>query len=101
MNNKLSQMPNHYKRVLVAGRELKININYKNKKMAFETVETGVAEYWQPSVQIRFVKRKVIDFSSQLVGGMQLQKDVNILQQLHISNLGTREWKDVPIETEI
>ena len=68
--------------------------------MAFETVEIGVAEYWQPSVQIRFVKRKVIDFSNQLVGGMQLQKDVSILQQLHTSNLGNREWKDVSIENE-
>jgi len=69
--------------------------------MEFETVEIGVSEYWQPSVQIRFIKRKVIDFSSQLVGGMQLQKDVNILQQLHTSNLGNREWIDVPIETEM
>jgi hypothetical protein len=61
----------------------------------------SIAELWQPSVKIRFVKRKVIDFSSQLVGGMQLQKDVNILQQLYTSNLGNREWKDVPIETEL
>ena len=68
--------------------------------MAFETFETGFAEYWQPSVQIRFVKRKFIDFSNQIVGGTQLQKDVNILQQLHTSNLGNREWKDVPVETE-
>jgi hypothetical protein len=59
----------------------------------------SIAELWQPSVQIRFVKRKVIDFSSQLIGGVQLQKDVNILQQLHTSNLGNQEWKDVPIET--
>lgn len=69
--------------------------------MAFETFETGFAEYWQPSVQIRFVKIKVIDFSNQLVGGMQPKKDVNILQQLHTSNLGNREWRDVPIETEM
>ncbi len=68
--------------------------------MEFETVETGIAEVWQPSVQIRFVKRKVIDFTGQLIGGMCSQKNENILQQLHTSNLGNREWKDVPIETE-
>ena len=70
----------------------------KKNKLEFSTIT--VVEYWQPSVQLRFTKRTVIDFNSQLIGGTQLQKSVNILQQLYTSNLGNREWKDVPIETE-
>ena len=70
------------------------------KKEKLQYANITVVELWQPSVQLRFVKRKVIDFSSQLVGGTQLQKEVNILQQLHTSNLGSLEWRDVPIETE-
>jgi len=70
----------------------------KEQTMSYANIT--VAEYWNPSVQIRFVKRKVIDFSSQLVGGLQLEKEVNILQQLFTSNLGNSQWKDIPVETE-
>lgn|GEM_PF-3033715 len=59
-----------------------------------------VSEFWQPSVRLRFVKRTVNDFSIQVVGGDCPKKSVNILQQLHTSNLGNREWKDIPIVTE-
>ncbi len=65
-----------------------------------DRLEFIFSEVWQPSVQLRFVKRTVNDFNSQLVGGKQLQKTINILQQLHTSNLGNREWKDVPTEKE-
>jgi len=54
----------------------------KEQTMSYATIT--VAEYWNPSVQIRFVKRK----------------EVNILQQLFTSNLGNSQWKDVPVETE-
>jgi hypothetical protein len=67
--------------------------------MAFETVETGVAELWQPSVQIRwfeFNKRIVQDGNFGAAKVMSEKK----LQQLHNSNLGNREWRDVPTETE-
>ncbi len=57
-------------------------------------------EIWSPSVKLRFVKRNVNDFNHQVIGVICPQKSVNILQQLHTSNLGNREWKDVPIETE-
>ena len=70
----------------------------KEEKTNYAT--TTVAEYWNPSVQLRFINRLVNDFNNQLVGGECLKKNVNILQQLHTSNLGNREWKDVPIETE-
>ncbi|MBC5838782.1 hypothetical protein [Flavobacterium muglaense] len=71
--------------------------------MKKETIRIGyltIVEVWQPSVQLRFVNRLVNDFNSQLVGGRSLQKNINVLQQLHTSNLGNREWKDVPIETQ-
>ena len=70
------------------------------KKETIRMTDFTIAEVWQPSVQLRFVNRLVNDFSSQLVGGRGLQKNINILQQLHTSNLGNREWKDVPIETQ-
>ena len=66
-----------------------------------ELVETlSFSEVWQPSVQLRFIKINVIDFNHKVIGEICLQKHVNILQQLHTSNLGNREWKDVPIRTE-
>mgnify|MGYP003615713790 FL=1 len=70
------------------------------KKETLQYANITVVEYWNPSVQLRFVKRKVSDFSNQIVGGAHLKKEVNILQQLHTSNLGNIEWKDVPTETE-
>jgi hypothetical protein len=46
-------------------------------------------EKWQPSVQLRWFEKK-----SEYTGGFKTEK---ILQQLHTSNLGNREWKDVPL----
>lgn len=71
-----------------------------NEEIMAEYNSIRAAEVWQPSVQLRFVRRKVNDFSNQLVGGECLQKTLNILQQLHTSNLGSREWKDVPVSDE-
>ena len=52
-----------------------------------------ISELWQPSVQFRFLEKAVaIDENT---GTMKM-----VLQQLHTSNLGNREWKDVPVETE-
>ena len=62
--------------------------------------ENNIAEIWQPSMQLRFVKRIVNDFNTQLVGGEWKKKSVNILQQLYTSNLGNKEWKDIPFENE-
>ena len=59
-----------------------------------------VNELWSPSIKLRFVKRKVVDFNSQLVDGIHLEKEVNILQQLHTSNLRNYKWIDVPTELE-
>ena len=70
----------------------------KKEKLSYATIT--VAEIWQPSVQLRFINRTITDFNNKLVGGERLKKSVNILQQLHTSNLGNREWKDVPVETE-
>ena len=70
----------------------------KEQNIIYATVT--VDEFWIPSVKLRFVKRRVIDFNSQLVGGMHLYKEVNILQQLHTSNLGNYKWIDIPTELE-
>ena len=70
----------------------------KKEKLNYATIT--VSEVWQPSVQLRFVNRLVNDFSNQLVGGECLKKNVKILQQLHTSNLGNREWKDIRIVDE-
>lgn len=57
-------------------------------------------ETWSPSVKLRFVKRNFSDFNHQVIGGTCPEKYVNVLQQLHTSNVGNREWRDIPIETE-
>jgi hypothetical protein len=63
----------------------------KKEKLSYATIT--VAEVWQPSVLLRWVEKAVaIDKNT---GTMKM-----VLQQLHTSNLGNREWKDVPVETE-
>ena len=66
------------------------------KKEAMNYVNITVAEVWQPSVQLRFLEQeyRYID------GGITCIKTETTLQQLHTSNLGNREWKDVPTENE-
>ncbi len=54
--------------------------------MQITITETAALEFWQPSVQLRFVERGIVPR--------------RILQQLHTSNLGNREWKDVELEIE-
>ena len=66
------------------------------KKETLQYANITVVEYWQPSVQLRFIKRDVQPDNIHLLPS----KTEKILQQLHTSNLGNREWKDVPIETE-
>lgn len=58
-----------------------------------ETVTTiNVVEYWNPSLLLRWIEKAVpIDENT---GTMKM-----VLQQLYTSNLGNREWRDVPTET--
>jgi len=63
------------------------------KKETMNFTNITVAEYWNPSVLLRWVEKAVaIDEN---FGTMKM-----VLQQLHTSNYGNREWKDVPIESE-
>lgn len=53
----------------------------------------GDVEYWKPSLQLRWIEKAVsIDENT---GTIKM-----VLQQLHTSDLGNLEWKDVPVETE-
>jgi hypothetical protein len=63
----------------------------KKEKLSYATIT--VAEVWQPSVLLRWVEKAVTINKNTATMKM-------VLQQLHTSNLGIREWKDVPIETE-
>lgn len=54
------------------------------------------AELWQPSSQLRFLEKE----SRYVDSGITCVKTKTTLQQLYISNLGNREWRDVPTETE-
>jgi len=63
----------------------------KKETMNYATIT--VAEVWQPSVQLRFLEKTIA--ITEDTGTMKI-----ILQQLHTSNLGKREWKDVPTEKE-
>ena len=48
-----------------------------------------IAEFWSPTVQIRFARRV----------GKSKEDWINVetvLQQLYISNLGNEKWEDVP-----
>jgi hypothetical protein len=50
----------------------------------------NIAETWQPSVRLRFIEKTVeIDEN--------LGRRVKVLQQLHTSNTGKVEWKDVEL----
>lgn len=63
------------------------------KKETMNLTTITVAEYWNPSVLLRWVEKAVaIDENT---GTMKM-----VLQQLHTSSLGNREWKDIPVETE-
>jgi hypothetical protein len=65
----------------------------KRPKTTSTLIDFKICEIWQPSVQLRFLEKAVaIDENT---GTMKM-----ILQQLYTSNLGNREWKDVPIEIE-
>lgn len=65
------------------------------EKEILQYANTTIAEHWQPSVQLRNVHRylRVDDFHLS-------SKSQIFLQQLWTSNLGNREWRDIPIETE-
>jgi hypothetical protein len=76
-------------RVLSWFREFKKN---NIKKETIQTSEISIVELWQPTLQLRFLEKAVaIDENT---GAMKM-----ILQQLHTSNLGNQEWRDVPSET--
>lgn len=66
----------------------------KKDKSTIESVTQS--QVWQPSVKLRFVKRDVQPDNIHLLPS----KTEKILQQLFTSNLGNREWRDVPVETE-
>jgi len=59
-----------------------------------------VSENWELTSKLRFVNRSFNDFNNQLVGGESPKNYVKILQQLYVSNLGGKEWRDIPIEIE-
>jgi hypothetical protein len=63
----------------------------KKEKLSYATIT--VAEVWITSVQLRNVERILSSSNYHCEKGL-------ILQQLHTSNLGNREWRDVPTETE-
>ncbi len=44
-------------------------------------IDFGSSETWQPSVKLRFVERGILG--------------EKVLQQLHVSSEGKREWRDV------
>ncbi len=56
------------------------------KQDTIDFVNNTFAEIWQPSMQLRFILKAVTS-------------NKKTLQQLYISNLGNKEWKEVPIET--
>jgi len=66
----------------------------KKEKINYATIT--VDEVWEPSVRLRFVKKDVQPENIHLLPS----KTEKILQQLHTSNLGHRDWKDVPVEIE-
>ena len=57
-----------------------------------EKVTLSQSEIWQPSVQLRWFTQK-----KEYCGGFKSHK---VLQQLHTSNIGNREWIDIPIVVE-
>jgi len=62
------------------------------EKFNYSTI--SVDEIWKQTLQLRFLKKSVaIDENT--------CKTQMILQQLYVSNLGNREWKDIPTETEL
>lgn len=49
------------------------------------------SEYWKPSKLLRWAEKLVtIDENSGIIK--------TVLQQLYTSNLGNREWRDIPTE---
>ncbi len=56
-----------------------------------------VSEFWQPSVQLRWFEK---EYRYKDLSGVTCVKSERTLQQLHTSNLGNREWKDIPTVTE-
>jgi hypothetical protein len=45
--------------------------------------------------ELRFLEIELNNFEN----GITIIRTEKVLQQLYVSNLGNREWKDVPIET--
>jgi len=66
----------------------------KKDKITIESLTQS--QIWQPSVQLRYVERDVQPDNIYLLPS----KTEKILQQLFTSNLGNREWRDIPIEME-
>jgi hypothetical protein len=69
-------------------------LNNIMKKETIRITSNVCDEYWNPSVQLRWVERNNGTMPN---GDYKVEK---VLQQLHTSNLGNREWKDVPTETQ-
>lgn len=69
----------------------------KKEKLSFSTITD--AEVWQPSLQLRWFEFNQRFVSVGNFGDSKIISERK-LQQLFTSNLGNREWKDIPIETE-
>ncbi len=63
----------------------------KKDKTTIQSVTEN--QFWQPTLKLRFFRRE----------GKCTEDSINIetvLQQLHTSNLGNTEWRDIPTEIE-
>ena len=68
----------------------------KGKTIIIGNLNT-VVEHWQPSVMLRWIKK---EYRYTDLSGITCVKSERVLQQLHTSNLGNREWKDIEIEIQ-
>lgn len=57
--------------------------------------EEGKSEHFSPTMKLRFVKRAAL-----LPGETNVSKIVKVLQQQFRGSLGSRVWKDIPLEEE-
>lgn len=55
--------------------------------------ETAITEIWQPTAKLRNVERVISSSNYHCTKGL-------FLQQIWTSDLGKKQWRDVPTETE-
>jgi len=74
-------------------KEETISFRTTSSSATLSSAQISVNELWHPTNGLRNVERVLSSSNFHCTTGL-------ILQQLYMSNLGAREWRDVPTEIE-